>query len=105
MCKKLSVMAVALIFLMTCVVPFAMAQVIKGGKQQGIIIVDTEYVARITSIKGDTVTLKDDKGVERTFEIASASGLKVGTTARCEGKGCQELRIADKLIKVNKIVK
>jgi len=104
MFKKLSVMVVTLNFLMACVAPFAMAQVLKG-KEQGIIIVDTEYVAKITSIKGNTVTLKNDKGVEKTFEIASASGLKVGAIAQCEGKGCQQLRIANKHIKVNKIVK
>lgn len=104
MYKKSSVIAVTLSLLMTCVVPFAMAQVLKGNKQ-GIIIVDTEYVAKITSIKGNTVTLKNDNGVERIFEIASASGLKVGTIAQCEGKGCQQLRIAGKPIKVNKIVK
>jgi len=104
MCKNSSVMAVTLSFLMTCVVPFAMAQVLKG-KDQGIIIVDMDYVAKITSIKGNTVTLKNDKGVERVFEIASASGLKVGAIAKCEGKGCQQLQIADKHVKVNRIVK
>jgi hypothetical protein len=81
-----------------------MAQVLKGNKQ-GIIIVDMDYVAKITSTKGNTVTLKNDKGVERVFEIASASGLKVGAIAKCEGKGCQQLQIADKHVKVNRIVK
>ncbi len=101
--KQLPAIAGISIILIACGLPCAQGQVVKGKEQQGIIIVDTEYVAKITGIRGNILTLKNDKGEERTFEAASLAGIRVGAAARCEGKDCTTLRIGDKLIKVKKI--
>lgn len=84
--------------------PAAQAQVPKKCKEQrGIIIVDTEYVAKITGIKGNTLVLKNYKGEVRKVDAASVAGITVGTAAKCEGKDCTTLRIGHKPIKVKEV--
>jgi len=97
------IVALALGLLMTGVASsVAMAQ---AQADKGIIIVDFDFIGKIAGIKGNTVTVRSDKGVEHVFELASASSLKVGATAKCEGKGCQKLQVSGKSIKVNRIAK
>ena len=74
----------------------------RGDK--GIIVVDG-FAGRITGIKGTAVTVKSEKGVEHTFELASAAGVAVGAMARCEIKGCQRLQILGKSVKVNRVAR
>lgn len=54
---------------------------------------------RIVSIVNNKITLKDQKGMIRIFEVSSVKGIRIGDTAWCE-EDCGRLRLADKSIRV-----
>lgn len=54
---------------------------------------------KITSIKGNVVTLMDAKGVARRIEVKSVTGIKLGEVAWCEDD-CRSLQIGSKVVNV-----
>ena len=51
------------------------------------------------------ITVRDTAGRERIFEIASAAGINIGAAAWCEDDNCRLLRIEDKIVNVQKVIK
>jgi hypothetical protein len=60
---------------------------------------------KVTDIKGNVITIKDDNGISKTLELASLEGIKIGTKATCEEDCGKGLKIGDKVIKVQKVIK
>lgn len=54
---------------------------------------------KITSIKGNVITLMDAKGVARSLEVKSVSGIKLGSVAWCE-ESCGRLQVGNKIVNV-----
>ncbi len=46
------------------------------GSEKGIIIIN----GKVTGVKGNTITVKDDAGRERTLDVKDAGGIKAGDT-------------------------
>ncbi len=63
------------------------------------------YNGKITAIKGNKVTVTDEKNVKTIFEVKSVEGLKVGTKVWCEEDCGKGLKINEKVFKVQKIQK
>ena len=55
---------------------------------------------KITSIKGNVITLIDAKGAARRFEVKSVAGIKLGSVAWCEEENCRSLQIGNKIVNV-----
>jgi hypothetical protein len=87
-------------FLLTGVAVLAMDKGDKGG-ERGIIIIG----GRVTAIKGNVITVKDNKGNERIFEIKSAEGIKIGAKAICEEDCGKGIKIGEKVIRIQKVLK
>jgi hypothetical protein len=79
---------------------FAMTKADKNVKQVISII-----NVKVTAIKGNVITIKDDKGIERVLEIKSVEGIKIGTNGTCEEDCGRTLKIGEKDITIQKIIK
>jgi hypothetical protein len=99
MFKKLVSMVVVAGFLITGGTAFAVTKTDKGS-EQGIIIIQ----GKVTDIKGNVITIKDNKGIKRKFELYSAAGIRIGEIAICEEDCGKGLRIGDKVIKVKRVI-
>jgi len=99
MFKKTILMVVVVSLLMTGGVAFAMTKADKGGDQAIIII-----GGRVTQIKGNIITIMDNQGIERQFELNSAADIKIGASAICEEDCGKGLRIGDRSIRVKRVL-
>ena len=97
MFKKIVLMVVVVGLLMTGVSVFAMTKADKGGR----IVTNV----RVTSIKGNVITVRDDKGMERILEIKSVEGIKVGANGICQEDCGGKLKIGRKDITIQKVIK
>jgi hypothetical protein len=79
---------------------FAMTKADKNGKQ----VISVTNV-RVTAIKGNVITIKDDKGIERVLELKSVEGIKIGTSGTCEEDCGRTLKIGEKNITIQKVIK
>jgi hypothetical protein len=79
---------------------FAMTKADRNGKQ-----VISVINVRVTAIKGNVITLKDDNGIERVLEIKSVEGIKIGTSGTCEEDCGRTLKIREKDITIQKVIK
>ncbi|MEN6620207.1 MAG: hypothetical protein ABFD50_01465 [Smithella sp.] len=63
------------------------------------------YNGKITAIKGNKITVTDEKNVKTIFEVKSVEGLTVGTKVWCEDDCRRGLKINEKIFNVRKIMK
>ncbi len=99
MFSKIVSMIFVVVFLAACGMAFAMNKTDKSGNQAIAAI-----GGKVTAIKGNIVTVRDNKGIETHIELNSAAGIKIGQNAWCEvdcGKG---MRIGDKNVQVKKVM-
>lgn len=99
MIKKIIALTAAASLLLAGVTAFAMNKSERGG-ERGIIIIG----GKVTNIKGNLVTVKDNKGEEKTFEVSSTTGLKVGAPALCEEDCGKQLRIGNTVVNVQRVM-
>lgn len=100
MFKKSSVLIVSVGILAIGVSALAMNKSEKGIIQ-GKVIVE----GKVTSIKGNVVTIKDSKGGELVLEVRSTAGLKVGSPATCEEDCGHTLKVGRTVVNVQKVIK
>jgi hypothetical protein len=61
-------------------------------------------MATVVAIKGNLITISDAQGNKKTFEVASAIGLTVGTKVGWCEDDCRALTTADRSIPVTHVV-
>ncbi len=98
MFRKIVLMVVIGIF-MTGGVVFAMTKADKGSDQESAIT-----QGKVTQIKGNIITITDNKGIERQVELNSAVGVRISSDAWCEEDCGKGLRIGDKNIRVKRVL-
>lgn len=99
MFKKLVSMVVVAGLLVTSGAAFAMTKTDKESGQKPIIM-----QGKVTDIKDNIITVKDNKGIERQFELNSAAGIKIGENAICEEDCGKGLKIGDREIRVMRVI-
>jgi hypothetical protein len=62
------------------------------------------FSGKVTNIKGNVITVMDNKGGKRVLEIKATDGLKVGASAICEEDCGRGIKIGEKVITVRKVV-
>ncbi len=80
MFKKLISAAMAVCLMLAVSLVFAQdsgkAKGMSKGSERGIIIIN----GKVTGVKGNTITVKDDAGRERTLNVKDAGGIKAVDT-------------------------
>lgn len=62
------------------------------------------FQGKVTDIKGNVITLTDTKGQTRIFEVDSAAVLKIGSDAWCEQDCRKQIRTANNVINVRRVL-
>ena len=88
-------LVVIILFFAACGTAFAGSTTDKRGANPPVVM-----QGRVTAVRGNLVTVKDAKGVERHYELASAAGVKVGQNTWCEEDCGRGMRIGDKNVQV-----
>jgi hypothetical protein len=61
-------------------------------------------MATVVAIKGNLITISDAQGKKKTFEVASAKGLTVGTKVGWCEDDCRTLTMLDRSIPVTRVL-
>jgi len=65
----------------------------------------SDLQGKVTSIKGNLITVTTDKGQKITTEVQSVEGIRVGDRAWCEEDCGKGMKIGEKTVNVKKMMK
>jgi hypothetical protein len=101
--KRILVSIVSLFLLTVLLVPGGAALAMnKADKDSGLKPIIMQ--GTVTNIKDNIITVKDNIGIERQFELNSAEGIKIGEKAWCDEDCGKGLKIGDRVIRVMRVI-
>jgi hypothetical protein len=58
---------------------------------------------KVTLISGNAISITDGRGLQRSFEIDSTAGIKIGMNATCDGDCGRALKIGNRSVRVRRV--